>query len=499
MAADRYDWKASMADRWRAWRAISIAAALLVSTGHAQRVLRVPLQYASIQAAVDAAMPYDTVRVAPGVYRESVRCLKAVNVVSDFGPWVTTIMPPTGPGIEVGGSAAGVATIDGFQVVGADLGGIRAFGDAVVRNNVIRQNRSPGPGGGVVISGWNVTVKGNWIVGNVARFGGGVAWDDENPRVIDNIVMGNLALDAGGGLYGGVGVVESNQIRSNIAGGAGGGFVVSRCCPGLTIRSNLIVNNLAGGNGGGLMFQQSGAILEGNTVAANTAVGAGGGLWVEGGAFNATNTIIWGNRTYQAGTNLFLRAQSTGRLSYSVLESHAGSVVVDASSRLVIGVSVTSTDPGFVDAAGGDFHLEPQSPLVDAGVRPVPAAADFEGNPRRLGASVDIGADEVGSQVYVVGRATPGGTVRLRAVGRPGQSVWWGVSANARLAWAPLPGHGVLRLSGPYAVIPLGTIPARGRLDVVIRIPTTVSVPRDVITQGLVGSDLTREVVIPIR
>ena len=333
----------------------------------------------------------------------------------------------------------------------------------------------------------------------MARSGGGVAWDDENPRVSDNIVMGNLALDAGGGLYGGIGVVESNRIESNITGGGGGGIVASRCCPGLTIRSNSIVNNLAGGNGGGLLFQQSGAILEGNTIAANTAVGAGGGVWGEGGAFNATNTIIWGNRTHQAGTNLFLRAQSTGRLSYSVLESHAGSVVVDASSRLAIGVRVTSTDPGFVDAAGGDFHLEPQSPLVDAGVTPVQAAADFEGNSRRLGASVDIGADEVGSQVYIVGRAAPGGTVRLRAVGRPGQFVWWGVSANARLASTPLPGHGVLRLSSPFAVVPLGTIPARGWLDMAIRIPTTVPVPRDVITQGLIGSDLTREVVVPIR
>ena len=56
-------------------------------------------------------------------------------------------------------------------------------------------------------------------------------------------------------------------------------------------------------------------------------------------------------------------------------------------------------DPKFVDADAGDFHLAADSPCIDA-ADPAPAAPaelpafDFEGEPRVLGGSPDIGADE---------------------------------------------------------------------------------------------------------
>jgi len=52
-----------------------------------------------------------------------------------------------------------------------------------------------------------------------------------------------------------------------------------------------------------------------------------------------------------------------------------------------------NVDPMFVDAAGGDFHLRPDSPCIDAGTS-VDVAEDFDGNPRPQGAGFDTGAFE---------------------------------------------------------------------------------------------------------
>ncbi|MCA9289626.1 MAG: hypothetical protein KDA25_00770, partial [Phycisphaerales bacterium] len=52
-------------------------------------------------------------------------------------------------------------------------------------------------------------------------------------------------------------------------------------------------------------------------------------------------------------------------------------------------------DPGFVDAAAGNYRLGAGSPCLDAGAPgPVPATVDVDGQPRVMGAAVDMGIDE---------------------------------------------------------------------------------------------------------
>lgn len=51
-----------------------------------------------------------------------------------------------------------------------------------------------------------------------------------------------------------------------------------------------------------------------------------------------------------------------------------------------------NTDPLFVNPSNADFHISPTSPARDkAATGP---ATDFEGDPRPMGASFDLGADE---------------------------------------------------------------------------------------------------------
>lgn len=53
-------------------------------------------------------------------------------------------------------------------------------------------------------------------------------------------------------------------------------------------------------------------------------------------------------------------------------------------------------DPLFVDAPGGDVHIQSGLPAIDAGDPHAPALpdTDFEGDLRIVGAAPDIGADE---------------------------------------------------------------------------------------------------------
>ena len=58
-------------------------------------------------------------------------------------------------------------------------------------------------------------------------------------------------------------------------------------------------------------------------------------------------------------------------------------------------------DPLFVDPEVGDYHLRPDSPAVDAGTPEGAPETDIDGDPRPMGAGVDLGADEVAGETYV--------------------------------------------------------------------------------------------------
>jgi hypothetical protein len=101
------------------------------------------------------------------------------------------------------------------------------------------------------------------------------------------------------------------------------------------------------------------------------------------------NSILWANDPNQASSSV--------TISYSDVQGGwPGTGNIDA-------------DPLFVDAAGGDYHLQANSPCIDTGdpaFFPQPGEVDLDGQ-RRLwdgdgdGLSyVDMGVDEYGSFVY---------------------------------------------------------------------------------------------------
>jgi len=114
-------------------------------------------------------------------------------------------------------------------------------------------------------------------------------------------------------------------------------------------------------------------------VASNTASSLGGG--VSEGA--VTNSIVYFNN----GVNVF----NTKLLAYT------------CTTPLIGDIGVFTNAPLFVNLAGGDLHLQSNSPCINAGNNAyVIGSIDLDGNPRIVGGTVDLGAYEFQTPASVI-------------------------------------------------------------------------------------------------
>src|ERR1019366_1414967 len=107
------------------------------------------------------------------------------------------------------------------------------------------------------------------------------------------------------------------------------------------------------------------------------------------------NNIFYGSRNYAIGA---IQAYEAGTLIDHNIVYGSPSGVIDTSAvigTLTLTNNRINTDPMFVGLTTDDFHLQAGSPAIDTGAS-VMVAADFDGNPRPLGAAFDLGAYEYG-------------------------------------------------------------------------------------------------------
>ncbi len=416
-------------------------------------VIKVPQDYSTIQAAMDASADGDEIIVSPGTYYENIY-FPGKNIIlrstdpTDPDVVASTIIngQRTGPVVRFWARAKPPCVLSGFTLTNGRAtrgGGISAFGTpATIQNNTISGNKAEYGGGlydcdGTIqnntISGnssysnseggglYNCdgSIKNNTISGNSARRGG--ALYNCNGMIQDNTISSNSAqwggglydcdgaiqnntikrnrahayVCAGGGLNGCDGTIKNNRVLENysngIQNGVGGGFYN---CNG-TIQNNIISGNwVSGMYGTGAGLVGCDGTIQNNTIYGNTVSGTGQGGGLIGCNGTIRNCIIWQNTAL---SDAQLDGCSTP--SYSCIQDWTGG-----------GTGNISSDPQLVDPDNGDFHLKPTSLCIDAGCYVSDLTQDFDGDPRGYdsiaeprgdGSDFDIGADEFIGTAYI--------------------------------------------------------------------------------------------------
>jgi hypothetical protein len=110
---------------------------------------------------------------------------------------------------------------------------------------------------------------------------------------------------------------------------------------------------------------------------------------------NFFSTLVGNNAFHEnEGAQLEFAPANAFRLVHNRIESFIGSPTESVGN-------IAAPNPGFVDAAGNNFRLRPDSPLLDAGDGAISAGDfDLDGNPRTNGRGRDIGAYELQYLVF---------------------------------------------------------------------------------------------------
>jgi uncharacterized repeat protein (TIGR01451 family) len=414
-----------------------------------------PVEYATVQAAVDASnQPADVVRVAgycTGAVSQAgidqVAYLdKALTLQGGWNISFTqrnvisypTTLDALGQGRVLYITGEVSPTVEGLQITGGDAyglgGGPWACGPC------------QGAGGGIYVATAQATIGDSQVFSNTGFFGGGLFLTDSPAMLSGTTIASNTAgrdasdngcgcLGYGGGLYleSSPAVLSGSTVISN-TGRYGGGLYLEGSSA--ILRENTVTRN-TGYNGGGLHLEGSPALLRDNTVIDNTGY-LGAGLFLSDGsdALLIDNVIAdnQGDSYFSSGNGLFVEDCSP-RLSYTTIARNAGGYgsgiylsggsVALTNTILVsqtVGIRVPGGDtaylestlwngngdnwlgaiyhdndytgaPAFVDPDAGDYHIGLGSAARDRGVD-AGVYADMDGEPRPAGLGYDLGADE---------------------------------------------------------------------------------------------------------
>ena len=260
-------------------------------------------------------------------------------------------------------------------------------------------------GGGVYINNGNTYLRNCVITNNYAYHGGGVyaAGGSSNYIVyIDRCtITDNTTMNYGGGVYGFYAKISNSSITNNVSTasyGYGGGIYNGNM--------DTIINCLIAGNssyyGAGIYFNNSNKTVINSTIVNNYAPGSYGYYAGVYNSANFVNSVIWGNKVNGTASNL--TSGSSYNFQTSAVEGdmsgYAGVISLQSEN---LGDGSGLFYPAFVSPETGDYRLQNQSALIDAGTSDVPVdSLDLAGTARFYGDAIDIGCYESHGEVYCI-------------------------------------------------------------------------------------------------
>ncbi len=347
--------------------------------------------YATIQAAINAAGGGDTIELGAGIYtgngnRDIDLLGKAVTVRGATGNAEDCV-------IDCQGSAG--TPHRGFVILSGE-GAESRIEHLAVKNGYAYD------GAGIYCeSSSPVIYRCRFCDGTAENWGGGIHIKCASASIVECKLSGNSAFE-GAGIstrddfgYGAAPLIQNCEIWGNTADGSGGGIncdvlttpVVSGC---------LIYNNHAGEyGGGGISIFQSDATIRNCTIANNTSANQGGGIlqwYYYGNGSTLNGNILWGNSA-ALGSQIFVSAEMS--VSYCDIEWGLGGI--EGGGAVSYGAGNMEENPAFVDEANGDYHLSEVSNCVDSGDPEYEydgTETDIDHEARKMGGRIDIGADE---------------------------------------------------------------------------------------------------------
>ena len=311
-----------------------------ILTVYAPDTLYVPVDYITLQGALENAQEGNIILVASGIYNENLvwPVIPSIKLISESGAENTIIDGTSGYNVIYIDSLNTIVDtttiIDGFTITGGNANGGKGIAD---RN-----------GGGIYINGGSPTIRNSIITNNSAiDYGGGIYYtNDSSPIIEDNRISSNSATN-GGGIYWGdasSGMLNRNTISGNSA-NSGGGIYWGDASSGMLNR-NTISGNSANSGGGIYWGDASSGMLNRNTISGNSANSGGGIYWGDASSGMLNKNIISNNLAVNNGGGIYFQNPTiiadTIRISNNTIINNSaanggGIYRTDANSCIILG------------------------------------------------------------------------------------------------------------------------------------------------------------------